>query len=120
MQRPLNSKRILRFFLKVIQSSRYNFATAIETPGRALVDTAAQHGLIGQETLSKLDQHLANQFGMRIKHTNEDGGAVRGGSAGRRSAHRSPMSRLGSEVVLVFSEFRLYLVQCHVCFLLTS
>ena len=42
------------------------------------MDTAAQHGLIGQETLSKLDQHLANQFGMRIKHTNEDGGAVRG------------------------------------------
>ena len=56
----------------------YNFATAIETPGRALVDTAAQHGLIGQETLSKLDQHLANQFGMRIKRTNEDGGTVRG------------------------------------------
>ena len=56
----------------------YNFATATETPGRALVERAAQHGLIGQETLSKLDQHLANQFGMRIKHTNEDGGTVRG------------------------------------------
>ena len=56
----------------------YNFATATETPGRALVDTAAQHGLIGQETLAKLDQHLATKFGMRVQHMNEDGGTVRG------------------------------------------
>ena len=56
----------------------YNFATSMETPGRALVDTAAQHGLIGRETLDKLDQHLLTSFGMKVQHSGEDGGTVRG------------------------------------------
>ena len=56
----------------------YNFATAAEVPGRALVDTAAQRGLIGKVTLERLDQHLMSRFGLRVQYTNEDGGTVRG------------------------------------------
>ena len=56
----------------------YTFATSLEAPGRALVDTAAQHGLIGRETLEKLDQHLLTNFGMKVRHSGEDGGTVRG------------------------------------------
>eukprot|EP00439_Symbiodinium_sp_Y106_P007110 s9578_g1.t1 len=36
----------------------YSFATTNEQPGRALIDTAAQHGLVGRETLEKMDNHL--------------------------------------------------------------
>eukprot|EP00439_Symbiodinium_sp_Y106_P086029 s529_g30.t2 len=56
----------------------YSFATTNEEPGRALIDTAAQHGLIGRETLEKMDNHLQQNFGVRVQHTSEDGGTVRG------------------------------------------
>ena len=91
-----------------------HFATAIEIPGRALVDTAAQHGLIGQATLEKLDQHLMTTFGMRVKYTNEDGGTVRG-----VCGSEEPQSRtfsLGSAAVPDFSVCGLFLVQFLVCF----
>ena len=44
----------------------------------ALLDTAAQHGLIGEETLHKHDQILQREFQLRVQVTNEDGGVVRG------------------------------------------
>ena len=47
-------------------------------PGRALVDSAAQHGLIGRETLEKLDQYLLTNFGMKVQYSGEGGGTVRG------------------------------------------
>ena len=56
----------------------YSFATVSETPGRALVDTAAQHGLIGRETREQLEQHLLANFGMKVRRSGEDGGTVRG------------------------------------------
>ena len=49
------------------------YATLNEAPGRAPVDTAAQNGFIGQETLRTLDAHLQHEFGLRIQHSNEDG-----------------------------------------------
>ena len=55
-----------------------NYATSNEQPGRALIDTAAQHGLVGRETLSKMDQHLQQNFGIKVQHSTEDGGTVRG------------------------------------------
>ena len=42
--------------------------------GSALVDTAAQHGLIGEETLNKHDKLLQREFRLRVQVTNEDGG----------------------------------------------
>ena len=49
-----------------------------EAPGRALVDAAAQHELIGRDTLAGLDQYLQETFGLREQHSNEGGGTVRG------------------------------------------
>ncbi|CAE7830815.1 RE1 [Symbiodinium sp. CCMP2592] len=44
----------------------------------ALIDTAAQHRLIGEETLHKHDKLLQREFQLRAQITNEDGGTVRG------------------------------------------
>ena len=57
----------------------YTYAsTSDEPPGCALVDTAAQHGLIGAETLTKLDNHLQRTYKLRVQYTQEEGGTVRG------------------------------------------
>ena len=55
-----------------------SFATTNEHPGRALLDAAAQHVLVGRETLKKMDEHLQQNFGLRVQQSEEDGGAVRG------------------------------------------
>ena len=49
-----------------------------EPPGCALIDTAAQHGLIGAETLTKLDNHLQRTYKLqlRVQYTQEEGGTV--------------------------------------------
>ena len=48
-----------------------------EPGSSALIDTAAQHGLIGEETLHKHDQTLQRELQLRVQVTNEDGGVVR-------------------------------------------
>ena len=46
--------------------------------GMALVDTAAQHGLVGHDTLQRHDRHLREHFGLQVQWSNEHGGSVRG------------------------------------------
>ena len=46
--------------------------------GTALVDTAAQHGLVGIETLEAHDKLLRESFGLQVQWSNENGGTVRG------------------------------------------
>ncbi|CAE7208124.1 Ttll5 [Symbiodinium sp. KB8] len=56
----------------------YTYAsTSDEPPGCALVDTAAQHGLIGAETLTKLDNHLQRTYKLRVQYTQEEGGTAK-------------------------------------------
>lgn len=45
--------------------------------GTALVDTAAQHGLVGSRTLQRHDQYLQDLYGLRVQWSSEDGGLVR-------------------------------------------
>ena len=54
------------------------FHGAVANEGVALVDTAAQHGLIGANTLQRHDRLLQDRFGIRVQWTNEHGGSVRG------------------------------------------
>ena len=42
------------------------------------MDAAAQHELIGRDTLAGLDQYLQETFGLREQHSTEGGGTVRG------------------------------------------
>ena len=46
--------------------------------GIALVDTAAQHGLVGMSTLQNHDTLLRSQFGLQVQWSEESGGSVRG------------------------------------------
>ena len=46
--------------------------------GTALVDTAAQHGLVGMETLQAHDRPLQERFGLKVRWSTEAGGSVRG------------------------------------------
>ena len=46
--------------------------------GTALVDTAAQHGLVGLETLQAHDRLLQERFGLKVQWSTEAGGSVRG------------------------------------------
>ena len=46
--------------------------------GLALVDTAAQHGLCGQDTLMQHNSLLKHKFGLQVQWSAESGGAVRG------------------------------------------
>ena len=46
--------------------------------GTALVDTAAQHGLVGLLTLQAHEQMLEERFGLKIQWSHESGGVVRG------------------------------------------
>ena len=46
--------------------------------GTALVDTAAQHGLVGRNTLGQHDSYLKSKFGLQVQWTHESGGSVRG------------------------------------------
>ena len=68
----------------VLQPDRETFSAASAymseaiVESSALIDTAAQHGLIGEETLQKHDQLLQRLFQLRVQVTNEDGGVVRG------------------------------------------
>ncbi|CAE7707824.1 unnamed protein product, partial [Symbiodinium necroappetens] len=58
----------------------YTFASSNdESEGCALVDTAAQHGLIGEQTLHKHDMYLQKHHNkLRVQITDETGGTVRG------------------------------------------
>ena len=48
----------------------YTFASCnSEDLGTALVDTAAQHGLIGRDTLARHDQFLRERFQLRVQYT---------------------------------------------------
>ena len=47
-------------------------------PVQHLVDTAAQHGLVGLQTLEAHDQFLHARFGLRVQWSHEAGGSVRG------------------------------------------
>ena len=49
-----------------------------EDEGTALVDTAAQHGLVGLETLQRHDHLLQERFGIQVQWSPESGGSVRG------------------------------------------
>ena len=46
--------------------------------GTALVDTAAQHGLVGSKTLQRHDALLQQMYGLQVQHSPEDGGKVTG------------------------------------------
>ena len=56
----------------------YVFLAHESMDGLALVDTAAQHGLCGQDTLDKHNSLLKRKFGLQVQWSNESGGAVRG------------------------------------------
>ena len=57
----------------------FTFASTQGEPrGCALVDTAAQHGLVGEGTLMNHDALLRDQYKLRVQVTNEPGGTVRG------------------------------------------
>ena len=57
----------------------YTYACGSEDAGgSALVDTAAQHGLIGEQTLHKHDLYLQQHYRLRVQLTGEEGGTVRG------------------------------------------
>ena len=57
----------------------YTYASCdFEDVSTALVDTAAQHGLIGRETLARHDQNLQQHFQLRVQYSDEQGGTVRG------------------------------------------
>ena len=57
----------------------YTYASSdSEDAGSALVDTAAQHGLIGRDTLARHDQFLQQHFQLRVQYSDEKGGTVRG------------------------------------------
>ena len=57
----------------------FTFASCETEPsGTALVDTAAQHGLIGSDTLARHDQYLQERFHLRVQYSDEQGGTVRG------------------------------------------
>ena len=49
-----------------------------QSDGTALVDTAAQHGLVGIEVLKSHEKLLQEKFGLLIQWSNESGGSVRG------------------------------------------
>ena len=76
------------------------FLAVHEEQGTALVDTAAQHGLVGRETLEQHDTLLQDRFHLRVQWSHEAGGSVRG-VAGKRKPHPSPMcqSVLGANLV---------------------
>ena len=56
----------------------YVFLGMQKATGTALVDTAAQHGLVGIETLEAYDKLLQQEFGLKVQWTTEAGGSVRG------------------------------------------
>lgn len=63
------------------QSSFLSFCFALHStkpPGIALVDTAAQHGLVGEETLKQHDILLQQHHQLRVQWSHEPGGMVRG------------------------------------------
>ena len=64
-----------------VQSSFLSFCFALHStkpPGIALVDTAAQHGLVGEETLKQHDILLQQHHQLRVQWSHEPGGMVRG------------------------------------------
>ena len=56
----------------------YVFFGANRADGTALVDTAAQHGLVGVETLRGHARLLEPRFGLKVQWSQEPGGVVRG------------------------------------------
>ena len=56
----------------------YCFLNTQKSNGTALVDTAAQHGLVGIQTLQDHDHLLRNSFGLQVQWSQESGGTVRG------------------------------------------
>lgn len=56
----------------------YVFLGSSTADGTALVDTAAQHGLVGMQTLEKHDHLLQERFGLKVQWSHEAGGSVRG------------------------------------------
>ena len=54
------------------------FLAVHEDEGTALVDTAAQHGLVGKETLLRHDHLLQEHHGLQVQWSHEAGGSVRG------------------------------------------
>ena len=56
----------------------YVFLGTHRTSGTALVDTAAQHGLVGHDTLDDHDRLLQRSHGLRVQWSSESGGSVRG------------------------------------------
>ena len=54
------------------------FLNTQKSEGTALVDTAAQHGLVGIQTLQHHDLFLQHRFGLQVQWSHESGGTVRG------------------------------------------
>ena len=87
----------------------FTFASSSEEPpGSALIDTAAQRGLIGAETLAKLDSHLQKNYKLRVQYTQEEGGTVRGvcGSEQVTRIAFVPISLGGRQEFFVFRWFQ--------------
>ena len=80
----------------------YTFASSVDLEGHALVDTAAQHGLIGAETLEQHDRLLRSKFGLCVQYSQETGGSVRGvcGSEQETKLAYIPMGLCGMSGVL--------------------
>ena len=56
----------------------YVFLGSSTADGTALVDTAAQHGLVGMQTMEKHDYLLQERFGLKVQWSHEAGGSIRG------------------------------------------
>ena len=54
------------------------YLASSQSDGTALVDTAAQHGLVGQCVLESHEKLLQEKFGLMVQWSNESGGTVRG------------------------------------------
>ena len=75
---PVFPKEVLAGFESLQTYLSYTFASTVDQEGHALVDTAAQHGLIGAETLKAHDKLLQERYGLCVQYSGEAGGSVRG------------------------------------------
>ena len=91
----------------------YTFASAGDEPGGgALVDTAAQHGLIGEQTLMRHDELLQKRYRLRVQVTDEIVGTVRG-VCGSEQLTKIATFLSGFQGDLVCYVYKLFWATCH-------
>ena len=66
------------YMLRDFTGLSFVFLNSTIHEGTALVDTAAQHGLVGYDTLVHHDRYLQQHHGLQVQWSAEQGGTVRG------------------------------------------